>query len=111
MKLKQMDRRTFLRGAGTMIALPFLEAMLPLRAFGQVAAPQRFVSLYHGVGTRNWDCQGTETNWTLAPNLQGLAPYKNDVSRIQNVTNDGGIFGNNMDSTTAHWQASVSYLT
>lgn len=111
MSYKPMDRRTFLRGTGTLIALPFLEAMMPLRVFGQVAAPQRFVSLYHGVGTRGWDCSGTENSWTLSPNLQGLAPYKNDVSRIQNISNDGATFGRNMDSTTAHWQASVSFLT
>ncbi len=112
MKLKPMDRRTFLRGAGTMIALPFLEAMIPIRAFGSTpGAPQRFVALYHGNGTRGWNCAGTENNWTLSQNLQLLAPYKADISRIQGLSNDAAIFGSNMDSTTAHWQASTTFLT
>lgn len=95
-----------------MIALPFLEAMLPLRAFGATpGAPQRFVALYHGNGTRGWDCSGSETNWSLSSALQGLAPYKNDVSRIQGLTNDAGLFGSSLDSTTAHWQSSTTFLT
>ncbi|HIN85111.1 MAG TPA: hypothetical protein EYN06_01430, partial [Myxococcales bacterium] len=31
--VKQLSRRTFLRGAGVTMALPFLDAMLPSRAF------------------------------------------------------------------------------
>lgn len=107
-----MDRRTFLRGAGTLIALPFLEAMMPLKAFAQAAgAPQRFVALYFGNGARGWDCSGTENNWTLSNTLQGLAPYKNDISSVQGLVNDAGLFGSSLDSTTAHWQASVTFLT
>ena len=33
---KSISRRTFLRGAGATLALPFLDAMIP--AFGQTAA-------------------------------------------------------------------------
>lgn len=107
-----LNRRTFLRGTGTLIALPFLEAMLPLNALAQAAAiPKRFAALYVGNGIRGWDCTGTENNWTLSPTLQALLPYKADISRIQGLTNDAGLFGSNMDSTTAHWQACVPYLT
>jgi len=38
--LEPLSRRTLLRGAGAVFALPFLEAMLPARA-STLAAPRR----------------------------------------------------------------------
>jgi len=112
MRNKPLDRRTFLRGAGTLIALPFLEVMLPLRAFAQAAGvPQRFVAIYFGNGVIDWNCTGTENNWTLPQNLLGLLPFKADITPIQGLINDAGLFGYRMDGTTAHWQASTAYLT
>jgi hypothetical protein len=49
---KHLPRRTVLRGLGTAVALPFLDAMTP--AFGSVraAAPvRRFSAIYHPLGT------------------------------------------------------------
>ena len=45
---KTLPRRTVLRGLGSVIALPFLESMLPARANAQnaVAAPLRFGAVY-----------------------------------------------------------------
>ena len=37
MKVKPLNRRTFLRGSGACLALPFLEAMTPHRAIGSLA--------------------------------------------------------------------------
>ena len=46
---KHLSRRTFLRGAGVTLALPFLDSMLPAGSvFGQAAAakPTRFAAIY-----------------------------------------------------------------
>jgi hypothetical protein len=56
---KHISRRTVLRGTGAMLALPFLEAMVPARtALAQTAAspPPRFVGLFvpHGAGPGHW---------------------------------------------------------
>lgn len=56
---KHIPRRTVLRGAGAMLALPFLEAMVPARtAIAQTAAApkQRFVGLFvpHGGAPGYW---------------------------------------------------------
>ena len=44
---KQLQRRMFLKGAGgAVLALPFLESLVPRRAVGQTATPpKRFIAL------------------------------------------------------------------
>ena len=54
-----MHRRTFLRGAGAALALPWLEAMTPplmARQRAAAAAPRRlgFVYIPHGVIMNQW---------------------------------------------------------
>ena len=56
---KHIPRRTVLRGAGAMMALPFLEAMVPARttlAQSAAAPKQRFVGLFvpHGAAPGYW---------------------------------------------------------
>ena len=38
---RALPRRTFLRGVGTVVALPFLESMVPATAWAQAAATRR----------------------------------------------------------------------
>jgi hypothetical protein len=55
---KSLSRRTFLRGAGTALALPLLDAMIPaLTAQSKSAAPVTrygFVYVPHGVINERW---------------------------------------------------------
>ena len=56
---KHLSRRTFLRGTGTMVALPFLEAMAPAQTPTRrtAAVPRtRFASFYvpHGATMDKW---------------------------------------------------------
>ena len=41
-----LSRRTFLRGTGTALALPFLDAMITRRALAAPAGPKRFLCWY-----------------------------------------------------------------
>lgn len=78
----KLSRRQVLRGAGGItLALPFLEALAPRVARAQVAPKKRFIGIYHpnGVYTPQWFPTGDETNFTLSPIHQGLAPYKSKV--------------------------------
>jgi hypothetical protein len=48
-----LSRRTFLRGAGVTLMLPWLEAMIPSFARGAVASarpPRRFVGISNALG-------------------------------------------------------------
>jgi len=78
---KHLSRRTVLRGAGTAIALPLLDAMVPaMTAFGQtVAAPKpRFVGCFvcHGMAPGYWvpDKVG-ELDPVLPFNWKPLEPF------------------------------------
>lgn len=118
MTFKPMNRRTFLRGAGVTMALPFLEAMLPIHASAAVGgAPQRFVGMMFPNGVmctpteNNWECTGSGSNYNLASALQPLAPYKNYISPILNLTNGGYKQMYAMEAGQSHWYASPTYLT
>lgn len=76
MKKLDLNRRTVLRGAGSIaIALPWLEAMAPTKAFAQNSSTaKRFLSVYTPGGTvrDRWRCSGSETNFQLSPILSPL---------------------------------------
>lgn len=79
----KLSRRHVLRGAGGIaLTLPFLEALAPRIARGQPVTPnKRFIGLYspNGVYTPSWFPTGDETNFTLSPIHQALAPFKSKV--------------------------------
>ena len=75
--MKPIPRRTFLRGCGTALALPLLDAMAPVRAWaGTGAPPQRLAFLFvpNGIHMPDWtpkaDGPGFDLPWLLEP----LAP-------------------------------------
>jgi len=78
-----LPRRTFLRGVGTAIALPWLDAMLPaLSAAAAPAAPQRmgFVYVPNGMYLPNFHPAGSGgTAFELTPILQPLEPLRDQI--------------------------------
>ena len=77
---KSLPRRTVLKGIGTAMALPFLEAMLPpLRA---VTKPiHRFQAFYtpNGMAMEYWTPKGEGTALELNSIMEPLAPYKDQM--------------------------------
>jgi hypothetical protein len=74
---KKLARRTVLKGIGTTMALPFLDAMLPpMRAAAK--APNRFQAFYtpNGMAMEYWTPKGEGSAFELAPVMEPLAPYK-----------------------------------
>lgn len=74
----RLSRRTLLRGAGACLALPMLDAMTPVKAHAQAAAPKRFISLFYPCGTDPgaWNpAAGALTGSTLTPCLKDLAGF------------------------------------
>ncbi|MBZ5636807.1 MAG: DUF1552 domain-containing protein [Acidobacteriia bacterium] len=77
---KSLPRRTVLKGIGTTLALPFLEAMLPpMRA--AVKPAQRFQAFYtpNGMAMEYWTPKGDGTALELAPIMEPLAAYKDQM--------------------------------
>ena len=55
---RNLPRRTFLRGMGTAVALPFLDAMTPAfakPAAGKAPVRMAFVYVPNGMDMRHWD--------------------------------------------------------
>jgi len=91
----QIPRRTFLKGAGVSLALPFLDIMSPAVSYAKAKAeadPVRLCVLYKGCGVNphSWDIVGgTETKFELSKILRPLAPVQKDILVLGNLDNDG----------------------
>src|SRR5215469_13880829 len=109
---KHLPRRTFLRGIGTTIALPLLDAMIP--AFAPAAATKpvrRFGVVYHpnGVIYDQWLPKGAGTEFELSPTLKGLEPFKDKLIVITGLFSDQAeALG---DGGGDHSRACGTYLT
>ncbi len=106
-----IDRRTFLRGAGTVLALPLLDAMIP--AFGperlSAAAPVRrlgFIMYPLGVDVANWKPVGEGANYQLSPALAPLAPFREKFIVTSGLTSSP-----DRTKTDFHDRAMASYMT
>jgi hypothetical protein len=74
-----LSRRRMLRGAGTMLALPLFEAMLPSARAAEIAArPKRFQVFYTPNGMMMGDYRPATAGkgFTLPPILEPLAPFR-----------------------------------
>jgi len=92
-----LPRRTFLKGVGTAITLPLLEAMLPAKAaaaLGEVAAkktfPTRLAFLYvpNGVNMNEWTPKTVGADFELTPTLEPLKDLRSDFSVLSGLTCD-----------------------
>src|SRR5258708_1091635 len=109
---KAISRRTVLRGAGTAVALPLLDAMIP--AFAPAAASaqvRRFGVVYHpnGVICDQWLPKGAGSNFELSPTLKGLEPFKDKLIVVTGLFSDPAEA--NGDGGGDHSRACGSYLT
>ena len=82
---KHLPRRTFLRGAGAALALPFLESMLPagMRAAKAQSRqnPTRFVGIFvpHGAAPGYWVPETEGADFTFPFIYEPLAPFRDRV--------------------------------
>jgi hypothetical protein len=86
-----LPRRTFLRGMGASVALPFLEAMVPaLTATARTAAtpPLRFGAVFipNGAITDRWIPETAGADFTFPPILKPLERVHKSVVVVSNLT-------------------------
>jgi len=111
---KAISRRTVLRGLGTTVALPLLDAMVPaLTAMQKTAAApvRRLGVVYHpnGVIYENWLPKGTGRDFTLSPILEPLEPFRKQLVVVTGLSShQAEALG---DGGGDHSRASGSYLT
>ncbi len=97
MKKPSLSRRTLLRGAGALMALPLLEAMRPTRAHARggppAPPPARRLAVFYapcGIHMPKWTPSRTGANWALSPTLASLAPVKEDVLVLSGLSHHPG---------------------
>lgn len=108
---KHLPRRTFLRGAGTALALPLLDAMIPALEAERLtaAAPVRrlgFVFYTLGVNEDKWRPTGEGADYKLSEALAPLASHKSKFLVLSGLSSDP-------DRTKAgfHDRALASFMT
>ena len=111
MKPPPLSRRTFLRGLGVTMALPFLEAMAPRSIAAAGRAPIRTAFFYvpNGVNMADWTPTAAGADFQLPYILQPLQAHKNDVLVLTGLAQDKG--RNNGDGAGDHARAAGSWLT
>src|SRR5688500_3659846 len=109
---RHLARRTFLKGAGITLALPFLESMLPAgRLFGQGAArPTRFAAIYfpHGVIMPKWLPATEGAGFELSEILQPLKAFRDRVNVISDLEHKQA-YGSG--ATANHNRSAAAYLS
>src|SRR5213593_482974 len=109
-----LSRRTFLRGMGTTIALPLLDAMVPALAAAAdtpAKAVRRLGVVYHpnGVIYQNWLPKSVGREFELSPILAPLEPFRNQLVVVTGLSShQAEALG---DGGGDHSRASGSYLT
>ena len=113
---KHLSRRTLLRGMGTVLALPMLDAMVPALGSaasvnGSGAAPTRLAFTYipNGVNYATWRPKGEGAAFEFSRTLKPLEKYREDLLVLTNLDiHNGNALG---DGGGDHARAGASYLT
>jgi len=109
---KHLARRTFLRGAGAVVSLPFLDAMVPAFAAPRAAkAPVRMAFVYvpNGIEMHNWNPSYEGKLSELPRTLKPMQPFKDDMLMLGNLTHNTGRAL--LDGAGDHGRCCGSYLT
>jgi hypothetical protein len=90
----KLSRRTFLRGVGVTMALPWLES---IPAWGEVSAPasaapalpKRFAAIFmgNGINGNHWWAKGSGAEMELGKTLEPLAPFRKKLNVINGLFN------------------------
>jgi hypothetical protein len=115
-RISQLSRRTFLRGLGVTLPLPWLEIMGPLGAWAESAdpksvAPNRMAFLYvpNGKHMPDWTPQQDGAGFDLPTILQPLASVKEKLTVLTGLAADkANAYG---DGGGGHARAMAAFLT
>ncbi len=109
---KPLSRRTFLKGVGTVMALPLLEAMVPAVALaGAAKRPNRmaFIFIPNGVHMPDWTPAAEGVNWDLPYIMEPLKGVKEYLTPLSGLTQDKA--RPNGDGPGDHARSTAAWLT
>jgi len=112
MSVLPLSRRLVLKGAGTALALPFLEAMLPRTAFAADSAhPTRMACIFfpNGAIMQDWRPTAEGAGYVLPPTLESLKAVKEEVLVLSGLTQDNARAKG--DGPGDHARSAAAFLT
>jgi hypothetical protein len=85
---RALPRRTFLRGMGATVALPFLDAMVPALSAEAKRVP-RFATVYIGNGANmgQWTPSTEGVNFEMSPTLKGIEGFRDRLAVFTGLDN------------------------
>jgi hypothetical protein len=111
--MKQLDRRTALRGLGTAITLPWLEAMSPKSRAASLAdeKPVRvlFMMVPNGIHMPAWTPVSEGADYALPATLEALSKHRKSLNVFTGLTLDGA--RDHGDGPGDHARSGASFLT
>ncbi len=94
----RLSRRTFLRGVGVTMALPWMESIPawgtePLKAGVPAPMPKRFAAIFwgNGVNGNHWWAKGSGADMELSRSLQPMEPLKAKMNVIDGLFNRSAV--------------------
>src|SRR6266446_3014765 len=105
---KHLSRRTFLRGAGATLALPFLESMIPAltaRAASNSGSRLAFVYVPHGAIMDKWTPKTEGADFEFTPILKPLEPLRDYVNVVSGLGHKAA------DTTAVHSLSPTTWLS
>ena len=111
---KHLSRRTFLRGAGVTMALPFLESMVPAATpLAQTAAKSktRFGAIYfpHGATMYKWTPEKDGADFEFSEILEPLKPFRDRINVISDLSHPSAYGGGS--ATSNHTRSAAAFLS
>ncbi len=111
--MKSLPRRTFLRGLGAAIGLPFLDAMTPaFAAASRLAQPPcrlMFVYAPTGVIPKYWFPETTGADFEFPRTVKPLEKFREDILFVSNLAHHNSLSLG--DGPGDHARAAATYLT
>src|ERR1700704_6358124 len=105
---KHLSRRTFLKGAGATIALPFLESMIPAmtaQAAANSGSRLAFVYVPHGAIMDKWTPKTEGADFEFTPILKPLEPLRQYINVVSGLGHKAA------DSTAVHSLSPTTWLS
>lgn len=105
-----LPRRSFLRGLGATIALPFLDAMVPALSAAAPSPITRlgFVYVPNGIQLVNWIPKTVGANFEMSQILAPLEPFRRQLTIVSGLSNPGEMLD---DGGGAHTRPHTMWLS
>lgn len=108
-----LPRRTFLKGAGVAMGLPFLEAMTPRRAIAETGAPapvrMAYIFFPNGVILPDWNPVGEGRDFRLPKSLAALEGMREQILFLSGLAQDNARAKG--DGPGDHARSAAAFLT